>query len=217
MNTLRSVEGAAANIHYYGVVKVGYGSGVAGYGYLPGRTAIGWDYLPSGDGVAAHEWGHNNGRRHRAATLHDGECHDGPTNRATACIVVTFTLSGAARSSPTSPQRPDSPTVSIAVVGGGGGGGGGGALSSLRAHVLVTRRATPSVPRSLVSRWDISVLMEVHYAPDFLGAGDGAGASGGGVVGALFDALSAIAGFATLLESTYMSGVGRPNSFMAPT
>ena len=64
MNTLRSVDGAPSTLHYYGVVKVGYGSGVAGYGYVPGRSAIGWDHLPSGDGVAAHEWGHNFARPH---------------------------------------------------------------------------------------------------------------------------------------------------------
>jgi hypothetical protein len=64
MNTLRSTDGAPSNLHYYGVVKVGYNSGVAGYGYVPGRAAMGWDYLPSGDGVAAHEWGHNFARPH---------------------------------------------------------------------------------------------------------------------------------------------------------
>ncbi len=64
MNTLRSAEGAPATMHYYGVVKTGYNSGVAGYGYVPGRAAVGWDHLPSGDGVAAHEWGHNFNRPH---------------------------------------------------------------------------------------------------------------------------------------------------------
>ena len=64
MNTLRATDGAPATMHYFGVVKVTYSSGVAGYGYVPGRAAIGWDYLPSGDGVAAHEWGHNFNRPH---------------------------------------------------------------------------------------------------------------------------------------------------------
>jgi len=64
LNTLRATDGAPSTTHYYGVVKVGYTSGIAGYGYVPGRTAMGWDYLPSGDGVAAHEWGHNFGRDH---------------------------------------------------------------------------------------------------------------------------------------------------------
>ena len=64
INTLRATDAAPSTMHYFGVVKVTYNSGVAGYGYVPGRTAIGWDYLPSGDGVAAHEWGHNFGRAH---------------------------------------------------------------------------------------------------------------------------------------------------------
>jgi hypothetical protein len=64
MNTLRAADGAPPAMHYYGVVKVSYGSGIAGYGYVPGRSAIGWDYLPSGDNVAAHEWGHNFSRSH---------------------------------------------------------------------------------------------------------------------------------------------------------
>jgi hypothetical protein len=52
--------------YYYGVVKTSYGSGVAGMGYVGGsaRTAIGWDYLPSGKGVLAHELGHNMSRLH---------------------------------------------------------------------------------------------------------------------------------------------------------
>ncbi len=64
MNALRSLDGAPSNTHYYGVVHTSYTSGVAGYGYVPGRAAMGWDYLPSGDGVAAHEWGHNFSRPH---------------------------------------------------------------------------------------------------------------------------------------------------------
>ncbi len=64
MNALRATDGAPSTMHYYGVVKVSYTSGIAGYGYVPGRTAIGWDYLPSGDRVAAHEWGHNFSRNH---------------------------------------------------------------------------------------------------------------------------------------------------------
>jgi hypothetical protein len=64
MNALRSTDNAPATTHYYGVVKVTYSSGVAGYGYVPGRAAVGWDYLPSGDGVALHELGHNFSRPH---------------------------------------------------------------------------------------------------------------------------------------------------------
>jgi len=62
MNTLRVAESSQRN--YFGVVKVSYNSGVAGYGYVPGRAAVGWDYLPSGRNVAAHELTHNFGRFH---------------------------------------------------------------------------------------------------------------------------------------------------------
>jgi hypothetical protein len=56
----------ASTRYYYGVVKVTYGSGVAGIGYVGGgaRTALGWDYLPSGSSIMAHELGHNMGRWH---------------------------------------------------------------------------------------------------------------------------------------------------------
>ena len=64
INALRAADGAAANVHYYGVVKAGYSSGVAGIAYVPGRAAVGWDALPSGDKVAAHELGHNFSRPH---------------------------------------------------------------------------------------------------------------------------------------------------------
>ena len=64
MNALRTTDGSPGTMYYYGVVRVRYSSGVAGYGYVPGRAAIGWDYLPSGDNVAAHEWGHNFSRSH---------------------------------------------------------------------------------------------------------------------------------------------------------
>jgi hypothetical protein len=63
MNALRTIEGAAGQ-HYYGVVATNYNSGIAGYGYVPGLTAIGWDKMPSGHEVAAHEWGHNFSRGH---------------------------------------------------------------------------------------------------------------------------------------------------------
>jgi hypothetical protein len=41
------------------VVKTTYTSGIAGLGFVPGHAAIGWDHLPSGDNVLAHELGHN--------------------------------------------------------------------------------------------------------------------------------------------------------------
>ncbi|HEX6405665.1 MAG TPA: hypothetical protein VFZ90_00625 [Gemmatimonadales bacterium] len=59
--------------YYFGVARVTYTSGVAGVAYvsIPGttpgsgqRAALGWDYLPSGSVVAAHELGHNWGRNH---------------------------------------------------------------------------------------------------------------------------------------------------------
>lgn len=64
INALRSADGAANNMHYYGVVKTSYSSGVAGIAYVPGRAAVGWDHMPSGDRVAAHELGHNFSRPH---------------------------------------------------------------------------------------------------------------------------------------------------------
>ena len=62
MQTLRVAESSQRN--YFGVVKVSYNSGIAGYGYVPGGAAVGWDYLPSGRNVAAHELTHNFGRLH---------------------------------------------------------------------------------------------------------------------------------------------------------
>ena len=50
--------------YYYGVVNPAYSSGVAGVGYIGAPAAIGWDKLPSGSSVAAHEWGHNWDRQH---------------------------------------------------------------------------------------------------------------------------------------------------------
>ncbi|MGQ0539024.1 MAG: hypothetical protein ACT4R6_08780, partial [Gemmatimonadaceae bacterium] len=62
INTLRTMDGSSR--YYYGVVRTSYGSGVAGLGYLGGRAAVGWDFLPSGREVMAHEVGHNWGRYH---------------------------------------------------------------------------------------------------------------------------------------------------------
>lgn len=59
---LRIADGSSRN--YYGVVKVGYSSGVAGLGYIGAPAAIGWDYLPSGADILAHELGHNFNRLH---------------------------------------------------------------------------------------------------------------------------------------------------------
>ncbi len=62
VRALRTTEGSSR--YYYGVVKTTYSGGVAGMGYLGLPAAIGWDRLPSGSGVAAHEWGHNWRRYH---------------------------------------------------------------------------------------------------------------------------------------------------------
>lgn len=58
---LRTAEGDSRA--YYGVVPTTYGSGVAGIGYIGWPVALGWD-RGSRASVAAHEWGHNFGRRH---------------------------------------------------------------------------------------------------------------------------------------------------------
>jgi hypothetical protein len=62
LQTLRNAEGS--DRYYYGVLHPSYTSGIAGIGYVGGQAALGWDYLPSGADVAAHEWGHNWGRAH---------------------------------------------------------------------------------------------------------------------------------------------------------
>lgn len=67
LNEVLALKAADASTrYYYGVVRTSYGSGVAGLGYVGGsaRTAIGWDYLPSGSGIMAHEVGHNMSRLH---------------------------------------------------------------------------------------------------------------------------------------------------------
>ncbi|MES3035391.1 MAG: hypothetical protein V4813_15435 [Gemmatimonadota bacterium] len=60
--SLRAADRSAD--HYYGVVKVPYGSGVAGIGYIGAPASLGWDYMPSGSSTLAHELGHNFGRQH---------------------------------------------------------------------------------------------------------------------------------------------------------
>jgi hypothetical protein len=56
--------------YYYGVVATTYNAGVAGLGYVPEsravgyNAAIGWDKANSRASVAAHEIGHNLGRKH---------------------------------------------------------------------------------------------------------------------------------------------------------
>ncbi len=55
---------SATDRYYYGVVKVGYSSGVAGLGFIGAPAAMGWDYQSSAPSVLAHEEGHNFGRPH---------------------------------------------------------------------------------------------------------------------------------------------------------
>ena len=66
IEALRVVENSSR--YYYGVAKVSYSSGVAGVAYVSNgsseRSALGWDHLPSGAAVTAHELGHNWGRNH---------------------------------------------------------------------------------------------------------------------------------------------------------
>jgi hypothetical protein len=68
LNAVRVESGSQSSRYWYGVAKVPYTSGVAGIAYVSKgsaqRTAMGWDYLPSGGEVAAHELGHNWGRDH---------------------------------------------------------------------------------------------------------------------------------------------------------
>jgi hypothetical protein len=62
LRSLRTAEGSSRD--YYGVVKVSYGSGVAGIGYIGYPVSMGWDYSGSAPGVMAHEIGHTFGRQH---------------------------------------------------------------------------------------------------------------------------------------------------------
>lgn len=66
IEALRVAESSSR--YYYGVAKVSYTSGVAGVAYVSNgfgeRASLGWDYLPTGAAVAAHELGHNWGRNH---------------------------------------------------------------------------------------------------------------------------------------------------------
>lgn len=67
LSELHALKAAdASSRSYYGVIKTGYASGIAGMGYVGGNgnTAVGWDRLPSGAGIMAHEVGHNLGRAH---------------------------------------------------------------------------------------------------------------------------------------------------------
>jgi hypothetical protein len=62
MTTLKEAEGNTTH-YYYGVLRVGYGGGIAGLGWIGLPAAVGWDKA-SGAEVYAHETGHNFTRRH---------------------------------------------------------------------------------------------------------------------------------------------------------
>ena len=62
IEALRVAEGSAD--YHMGVVNAPYASGIAGYGFAPGRATVTWDRLPAASPVAAHELGHNLGRSH---------------------------------------------------------------------------------------------------------------------------------------------------------
>ncbi len=62
LEALRVLEGG--DRHYLGVMHVNYSSGIAGVGYIGGRTTLIWDDLGSANAVLAHELGHNFGRYH---------------------------------------------------------------------------------------------------------------------------------------------------------
>lgn len=63
INTLRVAEAAAPHRHYVGILRVPYPSGIAGLGFVPGRTTLSWDGA-SAPFTIAHELGHNWGRNH---------------------------------------------------------------------------------------------------------------------------------------------------------
>lgn len=62
LDALRIVEGTART--YYGVVRIGYSSGIAGLGYLGTPTAMGYDVESDKTRVTAHELGHTWNRQH---------------------------------------------------------------------------------------------------------------------------------------------------------
>ncbi len=70
MDALRVAEDPSW--YFFGIAATSYGSGVAGYGYVPGKAAVGWDKMPSANEVVAHELGHNFSRFHAPCGGPDG-------------------------------------------------------------------------------------------------------------------------------------------------
>jgi hypothetical protein len=64
LNQLRTMEaGGNATRFYFGFVRRSAG-GIAGIGYVPGRSALGWDSATQWTRTMSHELGHNFGRLH---------------------------------------------------------------------------------------------------------------------------------------------------------
>ncbi|MBL0937318.1 MAG: hypothetical protein IBJ03_00375 [Gemmatimonadaceae bacterium] len=85
LRALRVADGAPNSVHYYGVVRVPYDSGLFGLGLIGSPTAIGWD-RENAPAIAAHEWGHNFGRVHTP-------CGDPPSPDPSYPILGGFTAS----------------------------------------------------------------------------------------------------------------------------
>lgn len=62
LRSLRTSDGSSR--YYYGVVRVGYSSGIAGIGYIGLPVSAGWDASSSAARIMVHEIGHNLGRDH---------------------------------------------------------------------------------------------------------------------------------------------------------
>jgi len=63
LNQLRAMEAGSNTRFYFGFVRRS-GGGIAGIGYVPGRTALGWDSSTGWQRTMSHELGHNLSRPH---------------------------------------------------------------------------------------------------------------------------------------------------------